>query len=170
MSTELKMALLTTFLTVISGVVVYVISEYIKEFYIEPRKKYKDLVQKIDYSLIMYAREILRPLDTSKQNDEYHLKIDACKAVSKALRDLSAELASKSSRLRFSRKTEKAKRKKAAEELMGLSNCIFENGKDDLTRNHNEKSVSTIRQCLNIDMERGKNGTKNISKKRNKRS
>ena len=50
-----------TFLTIISGTFVYILSQFFMEFIIVPRKDYKRVKEKIIYHIKMYSLYYLNP-------------------------------------------------------------------------------------------------------------
>lgn len=57
-----------TFLTVVSGTIVYVLSQLFLEIVINPRKEYKQLKQKVLYTLSMYCCYYTSPYNLLKEN------------------------------------------------------------------------------------------------------
>lgn len=74
------------FQTVIAGVFVFVISQYVLIFIIEPIKEYKKVIAKIDNKLKFYSNVITNPPLPGKQLPENY------SLAKKELRELSCEL------------------------------------------------------------------------------
>ena len=55
---ELEKVLLTSFLTVFGGIVVYIAGQIVMKFLIEPIHSYKKLIGEIAYSLVFYASAV----------------------------------------------------------------------------------------------------------------
>ena len=77
--------LLTTFLTVISGTLVFILGQIVMKISIGPFERLLDTISKIEDSLIFYANVYCNP----------GLNPDACKEASKTLRSLSTQLISR---------------------------------------------------------------------------
>jgi len=136
--------LLTTFLTVFSGVTVYAISQVIIKFFIEPIHKQKELIGEIADALIFYANVYSNPGTCSKQkNDE----------ASDRLRQLASYLISKTHIIKWYKLfswlkivPKKEKILEAHKELIGLSNSVY-SGRP--LENHERRKK--IEKYLNID-------------------
>ena len=113
-----------TFLTVVSGTIVYVLSQLFLELVINPSKEYKKLKQKVLYSISMYCCYYTSPYNLLKEEDNVR-PIDEYKIASNELRKIGSEFASYIGivpRFRFN------KRKKLLEvqqSLIGLSNGLY---------------------------------------------
>lgn len=61
-----------TFLTIISGVLVFVLSQFFNDYWLKPIQKYKDLRGRIVYSLVLYANLYMNPIEykLSSQTEE----------------------------------------------------------------------------------------------------
>ena len=122
---DIWLALLTTFLTVISGVLVYIFSEIMKEKVLIPLHDYKKLRGKIYFSLILYAREISSPLDEKNHTQEAK---ESYQKAADEFRTFAAELAQINRELFWGSKRKKDKRERAWHSLIGLSNSFFGTG------------------------------------------
>ncbi len=113
-----------TFLTVVSGTIVYVLSQLFLELVINPSKEYKKLKQKVLYTISMYCCYYTSPYNLLKEEDNVR-PIDEYKIASNELRKIGSEFASYIGivpRFRFN------KRKKLLEvqqSLIGLSNGLY---------------------------------------------
>lgn len=80
---------LTIFITVLSGVLVFAISEWLKEIWLTPLQNYKKLRGKVSRSLTMYACYYHNPVDIADHDDKLP---DDYKAAAEGLRMLASEL------------------------------------------------------------------------------
>ncbi|WP_238903420.1 hypothetical protein [Clostridium sp. YIM B02506] len=81
----------TIFTTVIIGVLVFIIGQFILKFLIEPLSEYKRLKSKIAYALVFYANMYSNPTEIT---EEFIKDIEAVKNLEEAkfyMRNLSAE-------------------------------------------------------------------------------
>ncbi|KKR13751.1 MAG: hypothetical protein UT42_C0039G0006 [Candidatus Falkowbacteria bacterium GW2011_GWA2_39_24] len=132
------------FQTVISGVLVFVISQIISKFFLEPIQKYKAIIGKIDNKLKFYANIITSPGITSEMAQPQKDKYLEC---SKVLRDLSCELEENYKQIPFVRIVKlREEISEVAHCLIGLSNGIF-NFED---RRNNDDLIKRVRENLNI--------------------
>ncbi|MDC8450810.1 MAG: hypothetical protein LV473_20995 [Nitrospira sp.] len=136
----------TVVLTVISGVLVYVLGQLIVKFVIEPVQETKKLIGYIAHSLIEHANVISNPDVTSKED-----KI----ATSQAIRKLSAELRAQLYLVPkyhvtafIFRLPSREKMLSATTSLMGLSNGMF--GKTTKDYEWNAKRVQNIHSSLGL--------------------
>lgn len=72
------------FQTVMSGVFIFILSEFIKTFFLEPLQKYKEIIGEIDSNLIFYKNILATPI----QNEE--LNRDCRKAMKYLMSQLGA--------------------------------------------------------------------------------
>ena len=139
----------STFLTVVSGVLVYVIGRYIKNFIIEPKLNYNKLISEIEYSISLYSNLLHSPLIYGKDVD---ISIrNKYEQASDKLRDLGSKVAGF---IAILPKNEKKKRDELNEikgYLIGLSNGLFaiknDNGE---TRKNNIEYIENIKTILQI--------------------
>ena len=73
------------FLTIISGVLVFVIGQLFNEYFLKPIQDYKKLRGKIAYTLTFYAQLYMNPIDILSTNNEYN-------SASYEIRKLAAEV------------------------------------------------------------------------------
>ncbi|MBQ9298109.1 MAG: hypothetical protein IJ223_03595 [Clostridia bacterium] len=139
----------TTFTTVLTGVLVYVISQFILELYINPRKKYKALKERIAYSIALYSCFYHNPYDLfNKENNAQAMELYS--KASQEMRKMGAELAGYISTVPNFRKTKKEKLKKALGGIIGISNGFFNNSKNFNTIEANTKDEEIIKKNLDI--------------------
>lgn len=131
------------FQTVISGVLVFVLSEILQKFLLDPIKRYKEVVGKIDNRLKYYANTVNNSVSP-----------DAMREPSKILRELSCELEATYKQIPF--KTlfaffrivpQHFAIRTAASDLIFLHNA---GGKLDQLE-HVYKKIQEIRKLLNIE-------------------
>jgi len=138
-----------TFLAVISGVAVYIFSQIILEFFINPRKEYKKIMQKILYIINLYCcyyhnpYDLLKPKRNVRSKEEYDY-------ASKEVRKMGAELASYIGaipRIRFN----KIKRLNIVlNSLIGISNGFYNISEHFDTSIENKKCEEIIKKELNF--------------------
>ena len=68
--TELEKIFLTSFLTVLVGVVVFVIGQLLSRFLIEPVHTLKLTIGEVRYNLAFYAQEIMTPASRTEQRSD----------------------------------------------------------------------------------------------------
>jgi len=128
------------FQTVISGVLVFVLSQYILKFIIEPLQEYKKIIAKIDNKLKFYANIISNP---------GILPRDVILEYSDEIRSLSCELEQiyKQIPFAFLRRLIKSQQliSDSASRLIRLSNSLYQG---DALRN--DEDIRKIRENLNI--------------------
>lgn len=148
-----------TFLTVISGVLVYSFSQLILEVVINPQKEYKRLRQKIIYTISLYCcyyhnpYDLLNPKSNVREKEEYEL-------ASKEMRKIGAELASYIGIVPKFRFKKRQKLKNVMSALIGISNGFYNVSKDFDTCGENRKCEMIIKKELNF-----LDGDENIMKK-----
>ena len=134
---------LTAALTVIGGVLIFVIGQIISKFVLEPLQELKKLLGKTSYSLVYFAREIHTPVEGDT---------DKCKIASDEFRKLSSSINSSVESIPFydcwSRLSNgfipsRHAISEAASALIGISNSVFE--KD---RSKNQSREATIKKIL----------------------
>ena len=113
-----------TFLTILSGTFVYILSQFFMEFIIVPRKDYKKVIEKIIYHIKMYSVYFMNPFDMDNMNNNTRDKKEYDNA-SREIRQVGAELSSYiglMSKIRFKRKKRLLKVQDA---LIDLSKGFF---------------------------------------------
>ena len=104
-----------TFLTIISGVIVFILSQYFLEFVLKPLQEYKELKSKIAYNLVYYANIFHNPAD---------LKKELCDEASRELRKNAAELKAFSIKKPWYIGPKSKSMQLTASYLIGLSNSV----------------------------------------------
>lgn len=82
-----------TFLTIVSGVLVYVFCQIFMDYIVEPKREYKKLKQKILYSVDMYRCYYISPYNVFDEKRNARSKEEYDKA-SKEMRKIGSELSS----------------------------------------------------------------------------
>ena len=114
----------TTFLTVISGVLVFVLSQLFLELIIVPNKTYKSLKERIGYTLAMYACYYTNPYrfdreDNARDKEEYT-------NASIEMRKIGSELSGYIGILPWYKCYKKKRLKKVRDCLIGISNGFYQ--------------------------------------------
>lgn len=138
--------LLTCLLTVVSGVIVFILGQYLLSVWIQPLQEYKKIRSKIAYCLTYYAQYYSNVKTVSDQDQEYN-------AGSDEIRKLASELRG------FAEKTgfihwgipKKEELYEASKMLIGLSNSFYA-AKDceQRTIDYNLDSVKRIKEILKM--------------------
>lgn len=126
--------MLNMLLTIISGVLVFVVGQLFNEYFLKPIQQYKQLRAKISYSLTYYADLYMNPIEF--ENDS----ADRWKDGSQKMRELSAEVRA-IMEIRPAGNIfipNKKKLAKVAENIMGISNGLFISQKIDYCKNNND--------------------------------
>ena len=134
----------TTFLTVISGVLVFVIGQLFNEYFLKPIQDYKNLRAKISYSLTLYANLYMNPVELKKATQEYS---DASLEIRKLAASVAAMIELKPFGNIFIPK--KSDLEKASEALIGISNGFIVNDTFETTK-HNDLNRNIIYKALKI--------------------
>ena len=143
---DLTKIILTSSLTVIGGVFVYVVGQLLGKFIIEPVQALKALLGEIQYSLVFHAQPILTPVGDREREDE----------AQKTLRKLSCDLRSKVgaipfygvwSAISFGFLPPRENVYKASIQLMGLSNSVHKSDRSE----RNGDRMSSIEKLLNYE-------------------
>lgn len=121
-------------ITVVSGVLVFVICQLFIEYFLKPIQDYKKLRAKISYTLTYYADLYMNPIKSENDKDKFW------ECGSQNMRELSAEVRSFIELRPFGNIFIPKKKKlvDVAENLMGLSNNFFNNQNTDIYRLNNE--------------------------------
>lgn len=131
------------FLTVISGVIVFVISQLFIEYFLNPIKEYKKLKADIAYTLTYYACYYMNPITLDNNNKMDKSKWDE---AMEELRKRASECVSFSQRRPLFNPFVLGKEKLhiVEKELIGLSNGCVYNGDIDCILKCNEESRDKI--------------------------
>lgn len=141
--------LITCVLTIVSGVLVYIIGEIVQTIWLHPLQKYKEIKHDIAVSLSFYARIYTNVVDPAKcGSDEKKNYLE----VSEKLRYLSCELKGYIETLSWFKCCIPSKKKlsEAADLLMSLSNSLFtpyncgSEIKDSINNKTTEKRIYTL--------------------------
>jgi hypothetical protein len=143
----------TVFLTVLSGVITFVIGQLIVKLVIDPVQEMKKTIGQISHSMIEDANVIANPGVPSEE---------VMKETSKRLRQLSSQLQAHLYLVPQYQKAAKifglpSKEKvlAASDSLLGLSNSVFRAGPGERIYENNAKRVENICDSLGIYMAEG---------------
>ena len=115
---------LTVGITVLSGVLVFAVSEWLKEIWLTPLQNYKKLRGEVSKALTMYARYYYNPVDIA----DYDNKLpDEYKVASENLRILASEVRAFIETLSWCKPFIPSKKElhDASAHLVGLSNSML---------------------------------------------
>jgi len=138
----------TTFLTVISGVLVFIISQYFLELIINPMREYKQIKSKIGFAITMYACYYSNPFNYDKKGLSDEIKM--YENVSNELRKTGSELSGYIATIPRFRIHKIKKLNEVKRYLIGLSNGLFIHNSDSDTINHNIEFSRNIEKILNL--------------------
>lgn len=113
-----------TFLTVVSGTIVYVLSQLFLELVINPRKEYKQLKQRVIYTISMYCCYYTSPYDLLKEDSNVR-PIEEYKIASTELRKIGSEFASYMGTVSKFRLKKRSRLLQVQQSLIGLSNGLY---------------------------------------------
>lgn len=134
------------FQTIISGVFVFILSQYLLKFILEPLQKYQKVIARIDNKLKFYSNIIVNSPFLKQLPEDYFI-------AKKELRELSSELESSfKCTILYFRKKAKKRISVAAKDLIWLSNATGhrdETGNINVPLTANDK-IKDIRKNLNI--------------------
>lgn len=142
----LKIIKKPTFLTIVSGVSVYVIGQIILETVIKPRKKLKELKGQIIFILTLYANLLANPYNNKRKSDDEirNNYENAAKEIRKTASELSGHLGA------YPIICNKNRYFDVINNLIGLSNGLFETSPEINTIKENRKCVNSINKTLKI--------------------
>ncbi len=126
-----------TFLTVISGVLVFVAGQLFNEYFLKPINDYKKLRSKIAYSLTLYAYLYMNPVKFDDKNSDIE---EASYELRKLAAEVDAIIELRPVGMIFIPKEDVLI--KVSKNLIGLSNGFYETG-----------TVNTVKQNDNIRKE-----------------
>ena len=136
------------FLGIFTGIIIFILSEVLKEVYFQPIQEYKRIKGHISSVLVYYANCYGNVMPSNRVNDLYD---EGSKAIRKAASDLASfvEVSSKTKPGIPKRET----LKQVVSELIGLSNSFYCPDSRYIHKylDANEKRVKTIRQLLSIN-------------------
>jgi hypothetical protein len=146
--TEWIKIILTSSLTILGGIIVYVAGQIISKFFIEPIHKQAEIIGDISDALVYYAREYSSPgLLPRKKLDEAHERF----------RQLASLLKAKTYMIKWYRLftllglvPDLLFIEAIARELIGLSNSVYGDSDDGV---RNARSANRIRELLGIPLE-----------------
>lgn len=137
----------TTFLTVFSGVAVYILSQFVLEMFINPYKEFKRLRQKIIYTCNLYCCYYSSPYNLIHEERNVRDKVEYDEAR-REMRKLGSELSSYIGIVSSIRFNKKKKLKKVLDAIISLSNGFYIVSKDFDTYKENRICDELIRKEL----------------------
>lgn len=139
-------SLTTCLITIISGVVVFIIGQYLFSMWIQPLQEYKKIRSKIAFCLTYYAQYYSNVKIVSDQDSEYNLGSDDIRKLASELRGFSETI----SFIHFGI-PKKEKIFEASKKLIGLSNSFYAaKGCEQVTIQQNLDSAKKIKMILNM--------------------
>lgn len=139
-----KVASDQTFLTILSGTFVYILSQFFMEFVIIPRRNYKSMIQSIIFHIKMYSFYYLNPYDIENPSKNIRSKYEYENA-SNEIREVGAELSSYLGGLSKVRYKRRKRLLKVRDSLIELSQGLFIYKGNNPIKN-NKKSVKVIEE------------------------
>ncbi len=137
-----KLASDQTFLTIMSGTFVYILSQFFMEFIIVPRKNYKRIIGQIVFHVKMYSFYYLNPYNLDNDNNNIRSQYEY-EYASNEIRKVGAELSSYLGDISWIRFKRKKRLLKVQDALINLADGFFiYNGKNPI--NTNKKSLKII--------------------------
>lgn len=135
---------LEVFMTVISGVLVYAMSQLFNEYFLKPIQDYKNLRSKIAYSLTLYTNLFMNPVNKDKIKKEQEDALQEIRVLSASVNAF-IELRPKWNAFI----PPKSELKKVSKALIGISHGFVA---DDIYMRieSNKKEVQTICSVLKI--------------------
>lgn len=148
----MKTIFLSSFLTVISGVFVFVLCEILKDIWLNSLARFKEIKQKISYNLVFYANVYTNVIDLADNNTK---EIEIHKEASEKFRELASELSGFIETLYVFKLgiPKKENLVETASLLMGLSNSMFCAYNTHTSRDenkHNNEYRKQIKELLKL--------------------
>ena len=139
-----------TFLTVVSGSLVFVIGQLFNEYWLKPIQKYKEIRAKIAYELVLYANLYMNPERYENANEKADI-------ASEKIRQLAAEV---DAMIELKPKfnffiARKGVLTEVSKNLIGLSNGFYSHGTHN-TVSMNDKARSEIYHLLKLESHKEK--------------
>lgn len=139
-----------SFWTVITGMIVYILSQYYMEFFANPRKEYKKLRQRIIYTITMYCCYYTNPYNPFKENENARSK-EEYDYASKEIRKIGSELAGYIGTIPKIRYFKRKKLNNVLSSLIGISNGFYDISKNFDTIKENKKLEKIIKDTLKFN-------------------
>lgn len=139
----------TTFLTIVSGVLVYVLNQWYKESIINPEKKYKELRQRIIYTITLYCCYYTNPYNPFKEEENVRMK-EEYDLGSSEMRKIGAELAGYIGTIPKVRYKRIRKLNNVLQSLIGISNGFYNLSNNCDIAEANMKREKIIKEELNF--------------------
>ena len=137
-----KVASDQTFLTILSGTFVYILSQFFMELIIVPRKNYKRIIGQIIFHVKMYSFYYLNPYDLDNVDNNIRSQFEY-EHASNEIRKVGAELSSYLGDISWFRFKRRKRLLKVQDALINLADGFFKyNDKNPI--NNNKNSVKII--------------------------
>ena len=137
------------FLTVLSGVVVFVLGQFILEFLIKPIKEYFSLKQKILYSLTLYCNYYCNPYNIERNSTNVR-RIEEYNNAGNEMRKIGAEVAAFLGTIPKCFKKTRNKLDAVMHNLIGISNGFYRTNSESKLGRENHDLDKEIRNLLSI--------------------
>ena len=140
----------SAFVTVVSGVLVFVICEMFMEFLMRPIQEYKKLKAKVAKDLILYSNLYHNPVNL-KENENHSNWSDGATAIRLLAAEVAAFAETKPGHIFvFYAIPRKKKLQEATSALIGISNSFFAAGDREIFFQHVDECENTIRKTMRI--------------------
>ena len=146
---------MTTFLTIISGVIVFVFCEYIREVWLSPLQEYKKIKQEISYALVFYANLYANPQFWPEASDQAQTHYNEGAAKMRELAGRVTGFAEIIPKLHLGMPSI-SDIMEASHQLIFLSNSFYFYDKDDLSDHckDNTEAANKIKSILKLKNEK----------------
>lgn len=137
------------FQTVLSGVLVYILSQMVLEILIKPINKYNSLKERIIYTISMYSCYYCNPYNVFNESSNARNK-EEYNSASNEIRKIGSELAGYIGTIPKFRKSKIERLNKVLDSLIGISNGMYVL-KDFNTVKENKKCENIIKTELKMN-------------------
>lgn len=115
-----------TVITVVSGVLVFILGQLFIEFIMKPIQEFKDIRARVSWALVYYANIYCNPQDKQKESKKHNVAGEKLRMLAA---DLQAFVVRKPKLLKFFYNDKKIL--EASSELTGLSNSVYKSSSSD---------------------------------------
>lgn len=137
--------MIQTVITVVSGVLVFILGELFIEFIMKPIQEFKDIRARISWALVYYANIYCNPQDTTKPLEAYDVASEKLRMLAA---DLGAFVIRKPKLLKLFYNDKKILEAKS--ELIGLSNSVYKSSSSEHIYDFIEERRKKIISNLNL--------------------
>ena len=131
------------FITVIGGVLVFILGQLFNEYFLKPIQEYKKIRAKVAYSLTLYANLYMNPVHPDHRNPEYD---NAILETRKLAAEIDAFIELRPSGNLFIPK--KSNLKSASRSLIGISNGFYY--REDVTMLADKNEFKRLNICKKL--------------------